>query len=379
MRGRPEEDWHTGCSLIRPGGMHCGGRGVIINSVNRGNKLRGRKPKNIRRYKEMRKLIAISVALFFVFGVLIALNPGETQARVTFVTIGTGGITGVYYPTGGAIAKMINKKRKIYNIRATVESTGGSVFNINAVLAGDLTFGICQSDRQYQAWHGLAEWKHRGPQKKLRSVFSIHPESVTLVAADDAGIKTIQDLRGKRVNIGNPGSGQRQNAIDALTNAGIDYKKDIIAENAKAAEAPGLLQDGRIDAFFYTVGHPSGAIKEATAGRRKVHFVPITGLDKLLAKYPYYARAYIPIKFYPSATNKEDVPTFGVKATLVTSADVPDKIVYAITKEVFDNFETFKKLHPAYSVLTKESMLEGLTAPLHPGAVKYFKEVGLLK
>jgi len=326
----------------------------------------------------MKKLLIFSLALLFGIALVAGSAPTTAQARTIFVTIGTGGITGVYYPTGGAIAKMVNKKRKQYHIRATVESTGGSVFNINAVLSGDLTFGICQSDRQYQAWNGLAEWKDKGPQKDLRAVFAIHPESVTLVAADDAGIKTIQDLRGKHVNIGNPGSGQRQNAIDALTNAGIDYKKDLIAEGAKAAEAPGLLQDGRIDAFFYTVGHPSGAIKEATAGRRKVHFVPITGLDKLLAKYPYYAKAYIPIKFYPRATNKKDVPTFGVKATLVTSAKTPDEVVYAITKEVFDNFEAFKKLHPAYSVLTKKNMLEGLTAPIHPGALKYFKEVGLM-
>ena len=325
----------------------------------------------------MKKLLIFSLALLFGIALFAGATSTTAQAKTTFVTIGTGGITGVYYPTGGAIAKMLNKKRKTYHIRATVESTGGSVFNINAVLSGDLDFGICQSDRQYQAWNGLAEWKDKGPQKNLRAVFTIHPESITLVAADDAGIKTIQDLRGKRVNIGNPGSGQRQNSIDALTNAGIDYKKDIRAESAKAAEAPGLLQDGRIDAFFYTVGHPSGAIKEATAGRRKVHFVPITGLDKLLAKYPYYAKAYIPIKFYPTATNKENVPTFGVKATLVTSAKTPDKIVYAITKEVFDNFEAFKKLHPAYSVLTKKNMLEGMSAPMHPGALKYFKEVGL--
>ena len=325
----------------------------------------------------MKKLLILSLALLFGIALVAGSAPTTAQARTTFLTIGTGGITGVYYPTGGAIAKMLNKKRKQYHIRATVESTGGSVFNINAVLSGDLDFGICQSDRQYQAWNGLAEWKDKGPQKDLRAVFTIHPESVTLVAADDAGIKTIQDLRGKHVNIGNPGSGQRQNSIDALTNAGIDYKKDLIAEGAKAAEAPGLLQDGRIDAFFYTVGHPSGAIKEATAGRRKVHFVPITGLDKLLAKYPYYAKAYIPIKFYPTATNKENVQTFGVKATLVTSAKTPDKVVYAITKEVFDNFEAFKKLHPAYSVLTKKNMLEGMSAPIHPGAMKYFKEVGL--
>jgi TRAP transporter TAXI family solute receptor len=306
------------------------------------------------------------------------VSPTPVVAKTTFVTIGTGGITGVYYPTGGAIARIVNKKRKEYGIRCTVESTGGSVFNVNAVMSGDLEFGVVQSDRQYQAMKGLAEWKDKGPQKDLRAVFTIHPESITLVAADDAGIKSINDLRGKRVNIGNPGSGQRQNSIDGLDNAGINYEKDLKAEGVKAAEAPGLLQDGRIDAFFYTVGHPSGAIKEATAGRRKVHFVPITGVDKLLKKYPYYAKAHIPIKLYPGATNTKDVSTFGVKATFVTSAKVPDRVVYAVTKEVFDNFEAFKKLHPAYQVLTKKNMLEGMSAPIHPGAMKYYKEAGLM-
>ncbi len=318
-------------------------------------------------------LYSVAVAASLVFCLATA------QAKTTFVTIGTGGITGVYYPTGGAIAKMVNKKKKEYGIRATVESTGGSVFNVNAVMNGDLEFGIVQSDRQYQAVHGLAEWKDKGPQKDLRAVFSIHPESVTLIAAVDSGVKQILELKGKKVNIGNPGSGQRQNAIDALEAVGIDYKKDIQAESVKAAEAPGLLQDGRIDAFFYTVGHPNGAIKEATSGARKVRFVSITGVEKLLAKYPYYAKSVIPVSMYPGAVNDKDVPTFGVKATFVTSAKVPDEVVYAITKEVFDNFDEFKKLHPAYSTLTKESMLEGLSAPIHPGAMKYYKEVGLMK
>ena len=301
------------------------------------------------------------------------------QAKTQFVTIGTGGITGVYYPTGGAIAKMVNKKKKEYGLRATVESTGGSVFNVNAVMNGDLEFGVVQSDRQYQAMEGLAEWKDKGPQKDLRAVFSIHPESVTLAAAVDAGAVDIRDLKGKRVNLGNPGSGQRQNAIDAFTAVGLDPEKDIKAEGIKASEAPGILQDGRIDAFFYTVGHPSGAFKEATSGARKVRFVSITGIDDLLKKYPYYAKSVVPIAMYPGAQNDADVPTFGVKATLVTSAKVADDIVYAITKEVFDNFEEFKKLHPAYSTLTKETMLEGLSAPLHPGAIKYYKEAGLMK
>ena len=322
-------------------------------------------------------LLTLIATICLALGLMV--SPTPVVAKMTFVTIGTGGITGVYYPTGGAICRIVNKKRKVYGLRCTVESTGGSVFNVNAIMAGDLEFGVVQSDRQFQAMKGLAEWKDKGPQKDLRAVFTVHPESITLVAANDAGIKSINDLRGKRVNIGNPGSGQRQNSIDGLTNAGINYKKDLKAEGVKAAEAPGLLQDGRIDAFFYTVGHPSGAIKEATAGRRKVHFVSITKVDKLLKKYPYYAKAVIPIKLYPGATNTKDVQTFGVKATFVTSAKVPDRVVYAVTKEVFDNFESFKKLHPAYQVLTKQNMLEGMSAPIHPGAMKYYKESGLDK
>jgi TRAP transporter TAXI family solute receptor len=333
----------------------------------------------------MKKRLSVFIICFFMS--VLAVSCGKEEAdtetkkpetKTSYVTIGTGGITGVYYPTGGAIARMVNKKRDLYSIRATVESTGGSVYNVNAVMAGDLEFGIVQSDRQYQAIKGLAEWESKGPQEDLRAVFSIYPECLTLVAADDAGINTLQDLKGKRANIGNPGSGQRQNSIDAFENAGINYETDLTAEGVKAAEAPGLLQDGRIDAFFYTVGHPSGAIKEATAGKRKVHFVPITGLEKLLEKYSYYTKAFIPVELYPGATNDADVETFGVKATFVTSAKVPEDIVYAITKEVFDNFDDFKKLHPAYQFLTKKSMLEGLSAPIHPGALKYYKEAGLM-
>ena len=328
----------------------------------------------------MKRALIFSMVLAFGLVCFMGVGTQAVEAKTTFVTIGTGGITGVYYPTGGAICKIVNKKRKEYGIRCTVESTGGSVFNVNAIMAGDLEFGVVQSDRQYQAINGLAEWKDKGPQKDLRACFSVHPESITLVASVDSGIKSIADLKGKRVNIGNPGSGQRQNSIDALTASGINYETDLQAESAKAAEAPGLLQDGRIDAFFYTVGHPSGAIKEATAGATKVAFVPITAaVDQLIKKFPYYAKSFIPVKLYPGAANDADVPTFGVKATFVTSAKVPTEVVYAVVKEVFDNFAEFKKLHPAYAVLTKEGMLEGLSAPFHPGAEKYFKEAGLLK
>jgi hypothetical protein len=328
----------------------------------------------------MKRTFIIAVALIFGLSLLAGFGPFEktADAKTTFVTIGTGGITGVYYPTGGAISRMVNKKRKEYGIRATVESTGGSVFNVNAVMAGDLEFGVVQSDRQYQAVKGIADWKEKGPQKDLRAVFSIHPETVDLIAAVDANINSLQDLKGKRVNIGNVGSGYRKNAIDALEANGLDFEKDFHSESLRAAEAPGLIQDGRIDAAFYTVGHPSGYYKEATSGVRKVKFVPIKNIESLLEKYPYYAKAVTRVKeLYPAAVNDTDVPTFGVKATFVTSAKVPDNVVYAITKEVFDNFESFKKLHPAYAGLTKENMLEGMSAPIHPGAMKYYKEVGL--
>ncbi len=327
----------------------------------------------------MKKGLSVLFALIMVSAMVFAngKSEGSSAPKKVFATIGTGGVTGVYYPAGGAISKMVNKKSDVYGIKLTVESTGGSVFNINAVMSGDLEFGIVQSDRQTQAWQGTAEWKDKGPQKKLRSICALYPESVTLMAAVDAGINSIEDLKGHIVNIGNPGSGNRGNAIIALENAGINWKTDIKAEDLKASEAAKMLQDGRIDAYFYTVGHPNGSFKEATAGKRKVKFVPIDHIDKLLAKYPYYAKSFIPIKYYPNAENTADVPTFGVKATLITSSDVPDNVVYAVTKEIFDNLKEFKSLHPAFGVLTKENMLEGLTAPIHPGAMKYFKEAGL--
>ncbi len=325
------------------------------------------------------KRFCIISALFFLSLAIAGFSPATAAAKTRFYTIGTGGITGVYYPTGGAISRIVNAKKEDYKMRLTVESTGGSVYNINAIMSGDLDFGIVQSDRQYQAFKGLAEWKNKGPQNDLRAIFSIYPESITLVASEDAGIKTIHDLRGKHINIGNPGSGQRQNSIDVLAAVGIDFQKDINAESVKAAESPGLLLDGRIDAFFYTVGHPSGAIKEATAGTRKVRFIPIIMPESFYKKFPYYAPSIIPISFYPNAGSREDVSSLGVKATFVTHSRVPEKDVYNLVKEVFENFESFRKLHPAYSVLTKEGMLRGLSAPLHPGALKYYKDTGLIK
>ena len=324
-----------------------------------------------------KRRLLVALAAIVVIAVVLLVLPRKSVERIT---IGTGSVTGVYYPAGGHMAALVNAREAEHGIRMSVQATGGSVFNINAVLAGDMEFGIAQSDRQYQALRGLAEWQQRGPQAALRSICSLHPELVTLVAADDAGINALADLKGKAVNIGNPGSGQRGNAIDVLTAAGIDWQADISAQGVKAAEQDAVLQDGLIDAFFYTVGHPSGAITQAFAGqRRKVHFVPITGMDALCERSPYYTPGAIPAALY-AGDQADDVPTIGVMTTVVTSAEVPEHVVHAVTRELFENLEAFKEKHPAFQRLDpKEMVTRGLFAPIHPGAMRYYKEAGLME
>ncbi len=308
---------------------------------------------------------------------LTCLLPPAIQAE-TNVTIGTGEITGVFYQAGGAVARIVNKKRMEYEIRCSVESTEGSVFNINSVLSGNLDFGFTQSDRQHQAVHGGAEWEKKGAQKDLRSIFSLYSEACTLCVSVNSGVMAVADLKGKKVSIGNPGSGHRQNSIDALTAAGIDYKKDLEAINVKPLEASGMFRDGEIDAFFYTVGHPTGAILDSTMGKIKVRMISMpTIANKLVSAYPYYVHTRIPVGIYKRTVNISDVETFGVKATLVTSFKTPDTFAYAIAKEVFENFDYFKSLHVAFKDLKKENMLKNLTAPIHSGAMKYYKEAGL--
>ena len=320
------------------------------------------------------------IACFLII-LLCNVTPAEPQAKTYFVTIGSGDVTGVYFPTGLTIAKMVNEKRNMYGIRATVESTRGSVFNVNALMAGYLEFGLVQSDKQYQAVKGHAEWAKKGPQNELRALFSLHHESVNLIAAIDAGIKKIADLKDKRVNLGNPGSGQNQNSIDALQAVGLNPRTDVYPETVKASEAPRLLQDNRIDAFFCTVGHPSDTLQIATSGDRKVRFIAVTGpgIDRMIDEKHYYATTTVPVRqFYQGSEDLVDVKTFSVIATLCTSTRVPAEVVYIITKEVLDNFEEFKRQHPAYVTLSKESILKGLIAPFHPGAIKYFTEVGMM-
>ncbi|MBN1958391.1 MAG: TAXI family TRAP transporter solute-binding subunit [Desulfuromonadales bacterium] len=316
-------------------------------------------------------LLALAVAVSFV-----PVTQAEAENR--FVTIGTGGVTGVYYPTGGAICRLVNKTRKEHGIRCSVESTGGSVYNLNTIAAGELDMGVAQSDWQYHAYHGTSKFADQGPNKDLRAVFSVHPEPFTVVARKDAGIKNFEDLKGKRVNIGNPGSGQR-GTMEVVMNAygwtNDDFK---LASELKSAEQAAALCDNKVDAMVFVVGHPSGSIKEATTSCDSV-LVNVSGpkIDKLIKDNSYYRTATIPGGMYRGTD--EDTKTFGVGATFVSSATVPEDVIYNVVKAVFENFDDFKKLHPAFANLKKEEMIkDGLSAPLHDGAIKYYKEAGLM-
>ena len=258
-------------------------------------------------------------------GVVAATLMAPAAIAQEFITIGTGGVTGVYYPTGGAICRLVNKDRRDHGVRCSVESTGGSVYNINTIREGELEFGVAQSDWQYHAYNGTSSFADAGPFEKLRAVFSIHPEPFTIVARADSGITSFEDLLGKRVNIGNPGSGQR----------------------------------GTMEVVMEAMGWTTDDFA-------------------LIADNPFYRTAVIPGGMYRG--NDEDVTTFGVGATLVTSADVSDDVVYVLVKAVFDNFEDFRGLHPAFANLDPAEMATaGLSAPLHPGAERYYREAGLIE
>ncbi len=319
------------------------------------------------------------VALAGVIALGTTLVTAEVKAETKFVSIGTGGVTGVYYPTGGAICRLMNKNRKDHGIRCSVESTGGSIYNINNIRAGELEFGVAQSDWQYHAYNGTSKFKDKGAFKDLRSVFSVHPEPVTVLARRDSGIKTLTDAKGKRLNIGNPGSGTR-GTWEVLEGA-LGWKRgDLkLASELKSAEMSQALCDNKIDAYFWLVGHPSASTKEAVASCNAL-IVDVSGpaIEKLIADKPYYRKATIPGGMYTG--NDKDINTYGVGATFVTSAKVPDKVVYELVKAVFSNMDDFKKLHPAFNNLDpKEMVKDGLSAPLHPGAVKAYKELGLMK
>ena len=319
----------------------------------------------------------------FTFGALAAaaaaaFAPGAASAQQQFVTIGTGGVTGVYYAAGGAICRLMNQTRAEHGFRCSAESTGGSVFNLNAMKQGEFDFGMVQSDAQYNAYNGAADFADAGPWTELRAVMSVHPEPFTLVARADSGIASVDDLPGKRVNIGNPGSGTQASMLVLMEALGWDRSTFALAAELRADEHGPALCDNQIDAFYYAVGHPSANIADPTTSCG-AQITPIEGeaIDALVESRPYYAKVTIPGGLY--ANNPNDVPTYGVLATLVASTDVSDEAVYQLVRSIFENFDAFRGLHPAFANLSAETMVrDGLSVPLHPGAERYFREQGWL-
>lgn len=303
-------------------------------------------------------------------------SASSVHADEKFITIGTGGQTGVYYVVGQSICRLVNRGTAEHGIKCTAPSTGGSIANINAIRSGDQDMGVAQSDWQYHAYNGSSSFQDQGAFKDLRSVFSVHGEPFTVVARADSGIKSFDDLKGKRVNVGNPGSGQRGTMQVVLDASGGSMDDFSLASELKSAEQAAALGDNKVDAIIFTAGHPNGSIQEATTTTDAI-IVPVEGpvIDKLVADNPYYAKAVVPGGMYRGTD--ADVNTFGVKATFVSSAKVPDEVIYQVVKAVFDNFDRFKKLHPAFENLKETDMITaGNSAPLHPGAEKYYKERG---
>ncbi|NQW01352.1 MAG: TAXI family TRAP transporter solute-binding subunit [Rhodospirillales bacterium] len=314
-------------------------------------------------------LVASAIAAGF------AVAAGSAGA-VEFITIGTGGVTGVYYPTGQSICRLVNKGKSSHGVRCSAESTGGSVYNVNTIRAGELDMGVAQSDVQYDSYNGLGKFADQGAFKDLRAVFAVHAEPVTIVARKDSGIKHVGELVGKRVNIGNPGSGTEATwgvMWGAMGKKNADLQ--LVAQ-MKSAETPSALCDNKIDAFFWLVGMPNALNQEAASTCDAV-FVDVTGpaIDKLVKDNPFYSYATIPGGMYRG--NPNDIKTFGVGATFVSSTRAPANTVYQVVKSVFDNIKQFRKMHPSFENLQEKDMIKnGLSAPLHDGAVKYYKERG---
>lgn len=322
----------------------------------------------------MKKVIFCWLAL-----VTLAGAAPDSYAQENIITIGTGSVTGVYYPAGGAICRLINRGRKEHGIRCFAESTGGSIYNIRALRDGEVSFGIVQSDWQYNAYNGEGMFSDGPAFRDLRSVFSLHSEMFTVAVGKDSGIKKFADLKGKRVNIGDAGSGMRE--IMQMLMESKHWTKHSFAQASelKPSDASRELCEGKLDAMVFAAGHPNGLIQEITTNcGAKLISVDGAEIDKLLAANPFYARTAIPGGMYQG--NPQNTTTFGVKATLLTTADADEQTVYQLVKSVFDNFESFKTLHFVFATLDKERMASsGLVAPLHPGALRYFKEVGILK
>jgi TRAP transporter TAXI family solute receptor len=310
---------------------------------------------------------------------LVLLPPTELPAfQRPVLVIASGNVTGAYYAVASAISKVVNRKPAEQGVRLVTARSEGSVANIDAVIAGTVAFGIAQADVLAQAMEGRGQWEGK-PQRELRAVLGLHVEAVTIVARSDRKIASLRDLRGKRVNIGAPGSSDQQFGALLLAAAGIP-PDDVTLLQRSAVLAPELLRDGEVDAYIYTVGHPNLELVEASTGTRGVQLIPVdspviewaTARDRLL--FP----TEIPTTYYPGLESQEPGRTIGVRAVLFTRADMAEQTVYRLVHGVVTEFDLFRRQHAVLQALTLPALCGAAPIPFHPGAERARQEAGFL-
>jgi len=305
----------------------------------------------------------------------LGLSASTTYGNSSFITIGTGDITGVYYPAGGAICRLVNKEKEKHGLRCAVESTEGSAYNLFSLQKNEFDLAIVQADWLYHASKGSSIFSEDGPDSSLRLLFNLHSESFTVVARKDSQINTFRNLKGKRVNIGSPSSGHRKTMELIMRRIGWSEKDFALATELPASEMAEALCNGTIDAFIYMVGHPNTSIREATTFCDS-QLVPLPGklVQSFTEQYPFYQSADIAGGMYRG--NSKNTATFQVSASVVANTGLSAEKGFQIIRSVFDNLSQFKALHPALKQLSQDAMIPSVSplVPLHPGAKKFFSQ-----
>uniref|UniRef100_C6E740 TRAP transporter solute receptor, TAXI family n=1 Tax=Geobacter sp. (strain M21) TaxID=443144 RepID=C6E740_GEOSM len=325
------------------------------------------------RHRRYPRLLALLVTVTVLF-----VPCSLTAFQYPSLTISSGTTTGSYYAAASAIAKVFNPSSGRNGVRLATVASPGSVANIDQVADGKAAFGIAETELLKRATLGVRPWEGKA-RTGLRAIFSIYVESVTVVAAVDSGIKRVSDLKGKRLNIGAPGSIDNTYAAAFLQMSGLNPGLVVTSQHSTAI-APELLQKGEIDAYLCIVGHPNLTVLEASAGKRKVTLISLDNalIQQVVGHNPLLMAVAIPTNFYPRVEVSGKVPTIGLRAVLFTSADQPEEIVYAVVREVMSNLDLFRRQHPILQNLSPRDAAKVGAIALHPGALRYFKEAGLV-
>ncbi|WP_052211982.1 TAXI family TRAP transporter solute-binding subunit [Anaerovibrio lipolyticus] len=312
------------------------------------------------------KLSLLSVMLVTI--IALVAGCGSSDGGKKFLNIATGGTAGTYYPIGGAMSEILNNEIKGMN--ASAQSTGATVANINMLKEGQVDLAIVQNDITYYAANGTEMFEGKKVEN-IKGIATLYPETCQIVTLDGKGIKTIADLKGKRVAVGAMGSGAEANARQILAAYGITYD-DIDEQFLSFSEAASALKDGNVDAAFLTAGYPTAAVQDI-ASQNKVRLLPVEAAkaDALIAKYPFYTKVTIPAGTYGMT---EPVEAISVMAMLVCSDKVDDALGYEITKALFTHLDRIQAAHAAAKAITKEGAVKGMPIPMNAGAEKFFKE-----